>query len=104
MQGRCAVRLTRRYYTSPEEVWRALTERESVERWLGAVDAQLREVDPGRILELDIGDSVARIVLRPDGDSTILVLDHERIPAEAGMRFTRRWTTALERFAREVSG
>ncbi len=84
-------------------MWRALTEPESVERWLGAADVRLRQVEPGRVLELELGDSVARIQLTPDGDTTVLVLDHERIPAEAGMRFARRWTTVLERFEREVA-
>lgn len=55
------------------------------------------------MLELELGDSVARIELTPDGKTTILVLDHERIPAEGGMRFMRRWTTALERFDREAA-
>lgn len=103
VDGRCAVRLTRRYETSPAEVWRALTEPASVERWLGAADIRLRQAEPGRVLELELGDSVARIELTPDGDTTILVLDHERIPAEVGMRFMRRWTAALERFDREVA-
>jgi hypothetical protein len=101
---RCALRLTRRYDAEPAELWRALTEPESVVRWLGAGDVQLRPLEPERVLELELADSVARIELTPDGDRTILVLDHERIPAEVGMRFAQRWTEALDRFRREVAG
>jgi|SRR5215218_2040640 len=99
----CALRLTRRYDAGPDEVWRALTEPESMARWLGAADVRLRPVEPERVLELELPDSVARIELTPDGDRTVLVLNHERIPAAVGMRFAQRWTTTLARFGRELT-
>jgi hypothetical protein len=102
MDGRCALRLTRRYKAPRGAVWQALTERESLERWLGAGDVHPRTVEPGRVLEFELGDSVARIELTTEGDTTILVLDHERIPAAVGMTFIRRWTNALERFDRTM--
>src|SRR2546428_51244 len=52
--ARCAVRLTRRYAAGPAEVWRALTEPDSIERWLGPAGGthvagrREREQGPGR--------------------------------------------------------
>lgn len=95
---RCSVRLTRRYDAPPEEVWQALTDPESRGRWLGPVVAELRELERGRVLELDLGDSVARVELRAEAGRTVLVLDHAGIPADRGMRAMRVWTAALARF------
>jgi hypothetical protein len=99
----CSLRLSRRYDAGPSEVWQALTEPESVARWLGAGDVQVRPVERERVLELVLPDSVARVELSREGERTLLVLNHERIPAAVGMRYAQRWTTALERFAPEVA-
>ena len=51
-----ALRFTRRYPASLDEVWRALTEPESLSHWLGPpddVDARMRTIEPGRVLEID---------------------------------------------------
>lgn len=122
--GHCAVRLTRRYDATPAEVWAALTEPESVGRWLApavavelrpggafeltiGVDARVREIEPERVLELDWrhadeDPSVVRVELRADGDGTLLSLDHHRIDERFGMTYISRWTGALARFGREV--
>jgi uncharacterized protein YndB with AHSA1/START domain len=120
--GRCSVRLTRRYAASPEEVWAALTEPDSLRRWLdpscelslaagggfglGPIAGRVRTLEPQRLLELDWdtnGDpSVVRFELSTDGTETILVLDHDRIDESVGMTYMRRWTTALDRFGKEV--
>ena len=68
--GYCDVRFTRRYDATPAEVWAALTEPDSVARWLGPVPTSVRESQPERLLELDWlipGDepSVVRFELRP---------------------------------------
>lgn len=103
-EGRCSVRLTRRYDDAPAEVWKALTEPRSLERWLRpGFDARPAEVEPGRVLELDWrppGEepSLVRIELGVDGDGTILVLDHSRIEAASGMRALRFWTFTLAGF------
>jgi uncharacterized protein YndB with AHSA1/START domain len=126
--GRCSLRLTRRYDATPDEVWDALTEPESLARWLaqprdvelapggsfllefrdgGSIGGRIREVEPGRVLELDwtsAGEdtSVVRFELAAEGRGTVLVLDHRKIEAPVGMAYIRRWTGALERFAVEV--
>jgi uncharacterized protein YndB with AHSA1/START domain len=108
MPEECSVRFTRRYAAPLEEVWRALTDPASLERWLrpGFSVAQT-EVEPGRVLELDWrppGEepSVVRIELSPAGDGTRLVLDHARIEARRGMQAMRFWGGALERLPLEA--
>ncbi|MGZ4382907.1 MAG: SRPBCC domain-containing protein [Gaiellaceae bacterium] len=96
---RCTLRLTRRYALGIDEVWRALTAPESVERWLRPpAGVELREVEPGRVLELDWPDaSLVRVELSDEAGGTVLVLDHSRIEATRGMRAMRLWTEALDR-------
>jgi uncharacterized protein YndB with AHSA1/START domain len=128
--GHCAVRLTRRYAAAPSEVWDALTDRESLGRWLasvvdvqlvaggafvlalpgdgGRIDARVREVEAERVLELDWSHaeeerSVVRFELAPDGDGTLLVLDHRRIDEPVGMAYIARWTRAFARLDRELA-
>jgi uncharacterized protein YndB with AHSA1/START domain len=122
--GRCSVRLTRRFAASPDEVWAALTEADSLRRWLdpkcelslergasfglgeGTINGRVRALEPQRLLELDWdtdGDpSVVRFELTTDGTETVLVLDHERIEESAGMTYMRQWTQALDRLGKEI--
>ena len=101
MRGTCAVRFTRRYDAPPAEVWAALTDGDSLARWLGPPDeATVRALAPGRLLELEWpdgahGPSLVRFELSPDGGGTVLVLDHTRIDAAAGMRALARWERRL---------
>jgi uncharacterized protein YndB with AHSA1/START domain len=122
VDGSCEVRYTRYYRAAPDEVWAALTQADSLARWLappgevalrrgGPFELQLegetmkgrvRAVEPSRLLELDwaAGDeepSIVRFELSPDGGGTVLVLDHRRIDARVGMRYMARWGTHLER-------
>ena len=103
MRGRCSVRLTRRYSEAPADVWRALTEPESLARWLRpGFDVPQLELEPGRVLELDWGPpgeepSRVRIELTADGTGTLLVLDHARIDAARGMGAIGFWTVAVSR-------
>ncbi len=122
--GHCEVRLTRRYDATPAEVWAALTEPDSIGRWLApavaielrpggafalsnGIEATVRELEPERVLELDwrFADedrSVVRVELCADGDGTLLSLDHQRIDERFGMTYISRWSSALRRFGREV--
>jgi len=127
--GTCELRITRRYEATPAEVWRALTEPESIARWLATpvdvrlapggsfelalgddsrVDARVREVEPERVLELDwhyAGEerSVVRFELHAEDGGTVLVLDHARIEAPLGMAYISRWSSALARLDAEVA-
>ena len=123
MDGTCAVRITRYYRASPAEVWAALTEAGSIARWLApvtdvdltpgggfelpldggaALRAQVRAVEIDRLLELDWAapgeePSVVRFELRPDGEGTVLALDHRLIDARFGMRAMGIWEGHLAR-------
>lgn len=102
----CEVRLTRHYGVAPGEVWAALTEPASLARWLGpmavAVGTSIRSLEADKLLELDWAPpgeepSVVRFELRPDGDGTVLVLDHRLIDARRGMQAMSLWERHLER-------
>ena len=105
-------------------MWAALTEPESLGRWLGragrielspggafeievgpaGLDARVREVEPGRVLELDwcYGSeepSLLRFELAREGEGTVLVLDHRQIEEPVGMAYMSRWTVSLGRLA-----
>jgi uncharacterized protein YndB with AHSA1/START domain len=105
--GFCEVRFTRRYDATPAEVWAALTEPESVARWLGPVPTRVRESQPEQFLELDWeppGDepSVVRFELTARDGGTQLVLDHRRINLTLGDAYMDRWANTLVRFGELV--
>ncbi|MBA3717050.1 MAG: SRPBCC domain-containing protein [Actinobacteria bacterium] len=107
--GFCEVRYTRRYNATPAEVWAALTEPESVARWLGNVPTRVRETEPERLLELDWlvpGDepSVVRFELTSRENGTELVLDHRRINAVLGGAYSERWANTLLRLDELLAG
>ena len=104
-----SVRLTRRFAASPEEVWAALTEPESVVRWLGRpVPGEARVVERHRRLELDWrpdGEppSLVRFDLHPVDGGTTLVLDHSRLDERRCMRYGSAWIRVAERLQRLVA-
>jgi uncharacterized protein YndB with AHSA1/START domain len=108
--GFCDVRFTRRYDASPAEVWAALTDPESIARWLGNIPTSVRDSEHERVLELDWsvpGDepSVVRFELIPQaGGGTQLVLDHRRINAVHGMLYAERWENTLLRLDELLGG
>lgn len=125
-----ALRLTRRYAASPAEVWAALTEPDSLARWLarparldlvpgGAFEldfpsspskrlaGSVRAVEPERVLEIDWrypGEepSVVRFELSPDDDGTVLVLDHRQLEERLGQGYATGWTHHLQRLERRL--
>lgn len=130
---RCGVRFERRYDASPDELWSALTEPERLGRWLADVaelelrvggrfllqwregdgtqetDGTILAFEPGRLLELNWTypgepDSVARFELRPDGEGTILVLDHRGLPPGAIAGYGAGWHSHLDSLAAHLSG
>jgi uncharacterized protein YndB with AHSA1/START domain len=121
---RRGVRFERRYDAAPAEVWSALTEPERLGRWLAAAELDLRvggdyvlrfsdedesqvtrgkvlALEPERLLELSWlypgeNDTVVRFELRPDGDGTILVLDHRGLPVQAAPGYGGGWHAHLD--------
>ena len=104
-----SVRLTRRYAASPEEIWAAITEPESVARWLGRpIPGEARVIEPQRVLELDWrpdGEppSVVRFDISAVEGGTRLVLEHSRLDERTCMRYGAAWTRAFDRFQRLVT-
>jgi hypothetical protein len=102
-EGRCEARFTRRYDAPLANVWRALTDPDSVARWLDPPSGvEVVRSEDEHLLELDWSPpgetpSRVRIEVRADGDRTVLVLDHRRIDASLGMRYLRAWSRALDR-------
>ena len=117
------MRLTRYYRASPSEVWAALTDASSIAKWLapvrdvslvpgggfevprddgGVLRAMVRSLDVERLLELEWtmpgeGRSIVRFELGPDGDGTVLALDHRLLDARVGMQAMSRWESHLGR-------
>jgi uncharacterized protein YndB with AHSA1/START domain len=131
--GRCGVRFERRYDATPDELWSALTEPDRLGRWLADVaDLELRvggrfllrwqesdgtqetdgtilALEPGKLLELNWTypgepDSVARFELMPDGDGTILVLDHRGLPPGAIAGYGAGWHSHLDSLDAYLAG
>jgi uncharacterized protein YndB with AHSA1/START domain len=127
--GLCSLRLIRRYAAAPNEVWDALIDPESLTRWLAVprvielrpggcfelelpggecVRARVREIEPGRVLELEWSyggeePSVVSFKLSQDGEETVFVLEHSRIEEPLGMVYIARWTGAIERLGERVA-
>ena len=64
--------------------------------------ASVKAIETGRLLVLDWempGEepSIVRLELRPDGEGTLLQLDHRLIDARVGMLAMSRWETHLIR-------
>lgn len=120
---RRGVRFERRYAAGPAEVWSALTEPERMARWLAEGELDLRvggaytlrfsdaegqsaqgkvlAVEPERLLEITWEypgepNTVLRLELTPDGDGTLLVLDHSGLPAEAAPGYGGGWHAHLD--------
>ncbi len=126
--GGSAVRFERRYDAHPEQLWAALTEPDRVARWLARIGgdriaggevridfgggaeavALVRSCDPPRALALEwvFPDGLAtplRVELRPDGDSTVLVLDHAHFPGSPD-EYAAAWQVHLDLLAAEIAG
>lgn len=130
---RCGVHFERRYDATPEELWSALTAPERLGRWLADVaelelrvggrfllrwregdgtqetDGRVLALEPNRLLELNWTypgepDSVARFELRPDGDGTLLVLDHRGLPPSAIAGYGAGWHSHLDSLDAHLAG
>jgi uncharacterized protein YndB with AHSA1/START domain len=105
-----SLRLTRRYDASPAEVWAALSEEHSRARWLAPppdVEATVRTVEPGRVLELDWRrdgepESLVRFEVAAEASGSIVVLDHSRLDARVCMRYFPFWTIRAARLGRTL--
>jgi uncharacterized protein YndB with AHSA1/START domain len=119
------------YETSATDLWSALSEPERIERWFAPVDGDFRvggdyrinfdvESDTrcaGRILECeaprhllitwnmrDEGESSVRVDLEDLGETTRLVLEHQKMPVEEAVNYGAGWHTFLEQLGADLAG
>src|SRR3954452_989798 len=99
--GRCALRLSRRYDAAPAELWTALCD---LQRWLAPPEGvTVRHAEPERRLQLHSrpdGEPPSEVVveLRAEGTQTVVVIEHTRIEATRGMGYIAAWDRAVARF------
>lgn len=123
------VLMSRRYLAAVEDVWDAWTSPERTARWLGTVSGDLSaggEVllvmsedervacritvcEPPRRLaviwrEAGEPESAAEIRLRPDGDGTILELEHGRLLGDRAVGYGYGWEDFLDRLSALLAG
>ncbi len=120
-----AVRYERRYDATPEEVWAALTEPDQVPNWFAQMTIEpraggrvtfewatgeteagvVRAFDPPKTFEYTWEDgSVIRFDLRPDGDGTLLVLDHRGLTPEQAVDVGPGWHVHLDALEALLAG
>ena len=118
------VRLQRRFDASPAEVWAALTEPESLSRWLGhaqraeavaggaweirfgedparTMSGRVRTVEPERLLEVEWNyqgepPSLVRFELHDEGGGVRLVVDHRGLDRRATTAYAQGWRRHLD--------
>jgi uncharacterized protein YndB with AHSA1/START domain len=126
---RMRLRYERRYDASPEEVWAALTEPDSLRRWLCAdpvlephVGGEFRLTwsetaqaagsvlvwEPPHVLEAEWIDgdmhSILRFEISASGDGALLVLDHRGVTPEKAVSMGAGWHAHLERLDDVLAG
>jgi uncharacterized protein YndB with AHSA1/START domain len=127
-----AVRFERTFDATPEELWAALTEPGQLRGWLaearrfepfegGAVELRfgdgederaygtVRVFDPPRVLEYSWDwpgedGSIVRYELVPQGEATLLVLDHRGLPSGAAVGYAGGWHAHLDCLAAHLCG
>lgn len=65
------------------------------------------EWEPTRLLELTwdyTGEGRSRLRLTPEGDRTVLRLDHDRLPSPSATGYGAGWQLYLDRLAAELTG
>jgi uncharacterized protein YndB with AHSA1/START domain len=124
-----ALLFERRLGAGPERVWRAITDRDQLARWLTDVTIEPRlggdvlidfgeagsnpgtvlTWEPPRVLEYSwiwagVHDSVLRFDLRPDGDGTHLRMEHRALALSVAGDHGSGWHAYLDALADVVEG
>jgi uncharacterized protein YndB with AHSA1/START domain len=122
---RRAVRYERHYTATPEEVWAALTEPAQVRNWFAEMKIEpraggqvtfewsggereagvVRVFDPPTTFEYTWENgSIIRFDLAPDGDGTLLVLDHSKLPPDQTTGVGAGWHAHLDAIEALLAG
>ncbi|WP_456825206.1 SRPBCC family protein [Cellulomonas sp. P5_E12] len=129
-----SVRFERRYRTTPEDLWASITEPARLSRWLGPVYGDLRvggryelrmgedvagspQNAVGDVLECDAprrlvvgwsfpGEDESRVsvTIRPDGDGSVLVLEHLGLSESAARGYGAGWHASLGQLDDHTAG
>ncbi|GAB2683465.1 SRPBCC family protein [Thalassiella azotivora] len=126
-----AVRFERRYATTAEDLWSALTEPDRLARWLAPVTGELaaggryrvdfgggdeatgvvQECRPPHLLVVSWdfpGEPTSRVVVElaaaAAGAGTVLVLDHSRLPADQAVGYGAGWHAYLDGLGDHLTG
>ncbi|MEU6339730.1 SRPBCC family protein [Streptomyces sp. NPDC046977] len=116
--GRTALRMVRRLAHPPEKVWRALTEPGHLAHWfpsdvelelrpggkvrfvfrhgeMPALDGEVTEVDPPRVLAYTWGDDLLRWEVEPAASGSVLTLTHTFADRPGAASFASGWDTCI---------
>jgi uncharacterized protein YndB with AHSA1/START domain len=126
--GQLALRYERRYQATPDEVWSAVTEPDSIKRWLFADSVIERRVggafrltwgddratgsvlawEPPYLLEVEWLESDLQSILRIEisaiEEGTLLVLDHRKLTPEPALRVGPGWHAHLDTLGTVLAG
>jgi uncharacterized protein YndB with AHSA1/START domain len=95
------VRVQRRYDATPAEIWAALTDPESVRRWLGRpMPGAVTIVEAQRVLEVEWnlpGEPASRVrfELHAEENGVRLVVDHRGLDRAASTGYGEGWKVHL---------
>jgi uncharacterized protein YndB with AHSA1/START domain len=123
------LRFERRYDAAPDEVWAALTEPESIRRWLlaeavleprvggafrldwrglGSAGGSVLTWAPPRLLEVEWNEGELRTHLRiaiaAAADGALLLLEHRAVAPGAGVRMGAGWDAHLTALGEALAG
>jgi len=120
--GRTVLRMERRLSHPPEKVWRALTEPAHISEWFPSdmemdlrhggtirfvfragegptMEGAIKELDPPKVFAYTWGEELLRWELHPDGDGTLLVLEHSFADHYGAADFAAGWHTCINALA-----
>jgi uncharacterized protein YndB with AHSA1/START domain len=123
-----ALRYERRYEATPDEVWSAVTDPDSIKRWLFAdsvieprvggafrltwdedhTTGSVLAWEPPKLLEVEWLESDLQSILRIEisavEDGTLLVLDHRKLTTEPALRVGPGWHAHLDTLGTVLAG
>lgn len=126
--GRLALRYERHYDATPDEVWSAFTEPQSIRRWLWAdavleprvggvfrltwsenqAEGSVLVWRPPHLLEVEWNDTDMRSILRVEISASesgaLLVLDHRNATLEPAIRIGAGWHAHLDTLGEVLAG
>jgi uncharacterized protein YndB with AHSA1/START domain len=119
IEGRPALRLTRRLRHPVERVWRAVTTYDELAAWFVAPmefteagqrfeameqPGEVLRFDPPHFLEWNWGEERFSFDLRPDGDGTLLTFTHVFGDADRAANYASGWHFHFDRLRAHLDG